>query len=185
MTRTDRIAQPWGTRTPYGPGEPWPVRVDTRLADGVTPDQVERWVQSAAILHSNGDGLDIEEGDLVEVATPRGTVRAAARVSGIRDGVLFLPFHYGYWDTDGGFEPKGDGRAGNELTATEWDPVSKQPLFKTAAARLRRLGPTGTPAPAPTTTASALVAGAAVPATTGGGAGRADEEPHAYREEIR
>ena len=24
------------------------------------------------------------------------------RISGIRRGVLFLPFHYGYWDTDGG-----------------------------------------------------------------------------------
>lgn len=69
MTRTDRVAQPWGTRTPYGPGEPWPVRVDTRLAEGVTPDQVERWVQSAAVLHSNGDGLDIavKDGRIVGV----------------------------------------------------------------------------------------------------------------------
>ena len=29
------------------------------LADSVSPDEVDRWVQSAAILHSNGDGLDI------------------------------------------------------------------------------------------------------------------------------
>ncbi|WP_435875526.1 molybdopterin-dependent oxidoreductase [Nonomuraea fuscirosea] len=29
MSRVDRIAEPWGTRTPYGPGEPWPVRVNT------------------------------------------------------------------------------------------------------------------------------------------------------------
>jgi hypothetical protein len=29
----DRIAEPWGTRTAYGPGESWPVRVDTYLAD--------------------------------------------------------------------------------------------------------------------------------------------------------
>lgn len=128
----------------------------------------------------------VEEGDRVEVATPRGTVRAAARISGIRDGVLFLPFHYGYWDTDGGFEPGGDGRAGNELTATEWDAVSKQPLFKSAAARLRRLGPTGSPAPAPTTTASAPLPGADVPATTGGGTGEAREEARTPQpEEIR
>src|SRR4051812_29685836 len=59
MPRTDRIAEPWGTRTPYGPGETWPTRVDSYLADGLTEDDVDRWVQSATILHSNGDGLDI------------------------------------------------------------------------------------------------------------------------------
>jgi hypothetical protein len=32
-------------------------------------------------------------------------------------------------------------RAANELTMTIWDPVSKQPLFKTAACRLVPLGP--------------------------------------------
>ncbi|NEC68383.1 nitrate reductase [Streptomyces sp. SID9727] len=158
------------------------TRTKTARAPQLQAAAREVWVEVSA---GDATSYGIEEGDLVEVATPRGTVRAAARVSGIRDGVLFLPFHYGYWDTDGGFEPKGEGRAGNELTPTEWDPVSKQPLFKTAAARLRRLGPTGSPAPAPTTTASAPVAGAAVPATTGGGAGGADEEQHAYREEIR
>jgi anaerobic selenocysteine-containing dehydrogenase len=46
-------------RTPYGSGESWPTRVDTYLADGVRAEQVERWVQSASILHSNGDALDI------------------------------------------------------------------------------------------------------------------------------
>ncbi|MDG4809551.1 hypothetical protein O7634_22615 [Micromonospora sp. WMMD1120] len=29
----DRIAEPWGERTPYGPGQEWPVRVDRYLAD--------------------------------------------------------------------------------------------------------------------------------------------------------
>jgi hypothetical protein len=29
MGSIDRIAEPWGTRMPYGPGEHWPVRVDT------------------------------------------------------------------------------------------------------------------------------------------------------------
>jgi anaerobic selenocysteine-containing dehydrogenase len=69
MTRVDRIADPWGTRTPYGGGEAWPVRVDTYLADGVTPADVERWVQSASLLHSNGDAMDIavEGGRIVGV----------------------------------------------------------------------------------------------------------------------
>ena len=59
MSRIDRIAEPWGSRTPYDAGEPWPTRVDRYLADGLTEDEVDRWVQSATILHSNGDGLDI------------------------------------------------------------------------------------------------------------------------------
>jgi hypothetical protein len=58
----DRIAEPWGDRTPYGRGERWPVRVDMQLADGLTADDVERWVPSASVLHSNGDGIDTDEG---------------------------------------------------------------------------------------------------------------------------
>lgn len=59
MTRIDKVAEPWGTRTPYGRDEQWPSRVDTHLADDLSADEVDRWVQSASILHSNGDALDI------------------------------------------------------------------------------------------------------------------------------
>ena len=59
MARIDRIAEPWGTRTPYGRGETWPVRVDSHLAEGVVAEEVDRWVQTASILHSNGDAMDI------------------------------------------------------------------------------------------------------------------------------
>jgi hypothetical protein len=52
--------------------------------------------------------------------------------------VLFVPFHYGYWDVSGDQHH----RAGNELTLTDWDPASKQPIFKTAAASLRRVAVT-------------------------------------------
>jgi anaerobic selenocysteine-containing dehydrogenase len=55
----DRIADPWGERTPYGPGDPWPVRIDTALPDDLEEGDVDRWVQSASILHSNGDAMDI------------------------------------------------------------------------------------------------------------------------------
>ncbi|MFD0539910.1 molybdopterin-dependent oxidoreductase [Actinomadura luteofluorescens] len=69
MARIDRIAEPWGTRTPYGPGEDWPVRVDTFLEEGITPRDVDRWVPTASILHSNGDGMDIavKDGRMVGV----------------------------------------------------------------------------------------------------------------------
>jgi hypothetical protein len=50
-----------------------------------------------------------------------------------------VPFHYGYWDTTGR-APEGHPTAANEFTLTEWDPVSKQPLFKVAAVRVRKVG---------------------------------------------
>jgi anaerobic selenocysteine-containing dehydrogenase len=55
----DRIADPWGPRTPYGPGGTWPTRVDMFLAGGVEESAVDRWAQSASVLHSNGDAVDI------------------------------------------------------------------------------------------------------------------------------
>jgi anaerobic selenocysteine-containing dehydrogenase len=114
----------------------------------------------------------IGEGDWVELTTPRGSVRARARISGVRPGVVFVPFHYGYWDG-------GDDRAANELTITQWDPASKQPLFKTAAARVTKVASgDGEPAPAPTNTGSAPVRGGAK-ATAGGAAAEVTEEVRA------
>jgi ferredoxin-nitrate reductase len=79
--------------------------------------------------------LGVTDGDLVEVESRRGTVRAPARVGDIVPGHVFVPFHYGYWD-----EKEGDHRrAANELTMTGWDPVSKQPHFKFAAVRVRKV----------------------------------------------
>jgi anaerobic selenocysteine-containing dehydrogenase len=78
----------------------------------------------------------ITDGDLVEVSSPRGVVRAEARLNGIRQGAVFVPFHYGYWDEK---DPRHT-RAANELTITAWDPVSKQPLFKAGAVRIRKVG---------------------------------------------
>ena len=98
----------------------------------------------------------------------------AARVSGIREGVVFMPFHYGHWQPADGRAEDPQHRAANELTATVWDPVSKQPEFKLAAVRLRRLAAGGgTPSPAPTTTASAPVDATSVPPTVGGAAAEA------------
>ncbi|MEU2611491.1 nitrate reductase [Micromonospora sp. NPDC007271] len=150
------------------------TRTKTARAPQLQAAAPQVWVEMSA-----GDAADrgLGEGDLLEITTPRGAVQAQLRISGIRPGVLFLPFHYGYWDTAGGSRPrKGQGRAANELTITDWDPVSKQPLFKTAvaAAALVRRG-TGAPASAPTTTGSRPVVGDHVPATVGGDAALADE----------
>ncbi|TFV59552.1 nitrate reductase [Geodermatophilus sp. DF01-2] len=150
------------------------TRTKTGRAPQLDAAAPEVWVEMSA---SDAADRKFAEGDLLEVSTPRGRVRARLRISGIRPGVLFLPFHYGYWDTKDGARPKKkeDSRAANELTLTDWDPVSKQPIFKTAAARVERVARSkGTPAAAPTTTGSAPVTGA-VPPTVGGDSARVEE----------
>ncbi len=140
----------------------------TRTKTGRAPElraaAPEVWVEASA---ADAERHGWSEGDLLRITTPRGEVTARLRVSGIRRGVLFLPFHYGYWDTEAEHEPGTVGRAANELTPTDWDPASKQPIFKTAAAAATRVRATdGTPSSAPTTTGSRPV-DAGVPATRG------------------
>jgi anaerobic selenocysteine-containing dehydrogenase len=111
----------------------------TRTKTGRTPElqaaAPDVWVE---ISEADAAVVGISEGDLLEVASPRGSLQAKARITRIRKGVVFVPFHYGYWDTEGGHEPDGAGRAANELTITDWDACSKQPIFKTAAVSVKR-----------------------------------------------
>jgi anaerobic selenocysteine-containing dehydrogenase len=148
------------------------TRTKTARAPQLQAAAPEVWVEMSA---SDAADRGWAEGDLLAVTTPRGRVEAKLRISGIRPGVLFLPFHYGYWDEPAGHEPDGHGRAANELTLTDWDPCSKQPIFKTAAAAVTRLAAGDGPAAAPTTTGSRPVAGD-VPPTRGGAAAEAVEE---------
>ncbi len=107
------------------------TRTKTGRAPELNAAAPDVWVE---LSKSDATRLGVTNGDIVAVTTPRGSVTAKARVTAIRAGVLFLPFHYGYWDVD---DAKRDHeRAANELTLTDWDPVSKQPIFKTAAARV-------------------------------------------------
>jgi anaerobic selenocysteine-containing dehydrogenase len=144
------------------------TRTKTGRARELQAAAPEVWVEgSAGDAEANG----WSEGDLLRVTTPRGEVTARLRVSGIRDGVLFLPFHYGYWDTDGASGQDGHQRAANELTPTDWDPASKQPIFKTTAAAAVKVSDAGgVPAPAPTTAASRPVSGGVPPTRRNGDA---------------
>jgi ferredoxin-nitrate reductase len=156
------------------------TRTKTAHARQLAAAAPDAWVE---LSPADADRLGIGEGDLVKVVSRRGQLEAKARISGIREGMVFAPFHYGYWDitpADGrhGAEPDGRSRAANELTSTEWDPVSKQPLFKVAAVRVSRLADAdGVPSPAPTTTASQPVR-SGVPATTGGDGVRETVQEH-------
>ncbi|MFI9116080.1 molybdopterin oxidoreductase family protein [Streptomyces venezuelae] len=116
----------------------------TRTKTGRVPQLADAapdvWVQIAA---SDASRLGLAEDDLVEVTTRTGALRGRLRIGSMRPGVLFVPFHYGYWDTPGGSSPApgAPGRAANEVIPTAWDPVSKQPQFKTAAAALTLVAP--------------------------------------------
>ena len=67
---SDRIADLWGTLTPFGRGGEWPVRVDLILEEGVVEQDVDRWSQTASMLHSNGDTRDVavKDGRVVGLA---------------------------------------------------------------------------------------------------------------------
>jgi ferredoxin-nitrate reductase len=84
------------------------------------------------ISNEDAANIKVKDGDMLEVESRRGKVKGVARVGGIEQGTIFIPFHYGYWDDNS--EPT----AANELTLTEWDPVSKQPYFKYAAVKVSK-----------------------------------------------
>ena len=166
------------------PNEEYPLRFSTgrtayhfhtRTRTG-RARQLNRAAPAAWVELSRPDAeiLGIREGDIVGVHSPRGSLVVPARVGDVRQGTVFAPFHYGYWDA-GGFGPDGHPTAANELTITEWDPVSKQPIFKVAAVRVEKLSDGDRPAPAPTTAASRPEARAGVPATVGGPDGESTE----------
>jgi anaerobic selenocysteine-containing dehydrogenase len=136
----------------------------------------ESWIEISA---DDARRAAIREGDLVEVRSARGALRARARISGVRPGVVFVPFHYGYWDLGDAAGPEGGaGRAANELTQTAWDPVSKQPIYKVAAVAITKVADgDGTPSAAPTVGGPAPIEGD-IPLTAHGDAALATSTIH-------
>jgi ferredoxin-nitrate reductase len=119
MLTTGRVVYHFHTRTKTG---------RSKALQDAAPDA---FVQ---ISEQDAANLGIAEGDMVEVSSRRGKVVEPAKIGGIIPGHVFIPFHYGYWD-----DPQRS-RAANELTITEWDPVSKQPHFKYAAVKVSKAG---------------------------------------------
>ena len=111
----------------------WHTRTKTRRTPQLDAAAPQMWVELAA---EDAKRLGISEGDLVRVESPRGWIEAPARLSRSRPGVVFAPFHYGYFDQPD--DPDTHPRAANELIRTEWDPVSKQPVYKVTAVRVEK-----------------------------------------------
>jgi ferredoxin-nitrate reductase len=123
------------TLPPETPDEAYPMSLmtgrtvyhfHTRTKTGRAPELSAAapvpWVELAP---SDAADLDVTDGDLVRVESRRGAIEVAARCVENRQGTVFIPFHYGDPET-----------AANDLTPTSWDPVSKQPYFKSGAARV-------------------------------------------------
>src|SRR6478735_3479848 len=124
----------------------------SRDLNAAAPDA---WVE---LSPADAETRGIVEGDWVRVESPREAIEVRARVGQVMEGAVFAPFHYGHWEPDeahGGGHADAGHRLANELTMTVWDPVSKQPTFKTAACQVTRVRDGHGPAPAPTMTASA------------------------------
>ena len=131
----------------------------SRRLNDAAPDA---WVELAP---ADAEPLGVVEGDWVRVESPRGAITVRARIGQVMPGAVFAPFHYGHYDPTG-TAPDAEHRQANELTMTVWDPVSKQPYFKTAACRVVKVADGDGQSPAPTNTASAP---AHTPATTSEG----------------
>ncbi len=87
------------------------------------------------------DAAGIAAGDQVRIVSPRGELRATARLDDqLPRGVAFAPFHWGLLHS-----PAGAGQL-NQATHGAVDPVSRQPELKAAAVRVERVGAPSVPA---------------------------------------
>jgi anaerobic selenocysteine-containing dehydrogenase len=144
-------AVPW-TSPPESTDEDFPLRLTTgravhhfhtRTKTGRVRALVEAAPDAWVELHER-DATDagLADRDLAVVESPRGRIVVPVRVTDISPGTVFVPFHFGDLDPvpDEDAPPRRSGRprAANELTITAWDPVSKQPTFKSGAVRVRR-----------------------------------------------
>jgi ferredoxin-nitrate reductase len=114
---TGRVRDQWHTMTKTG-------KV-SKLNQHIPQAFLEIHPDDAAMLH-------VREGDLLAVQSRRGEVRVAARLSpGIRQGVVFLPMHWGKILGS-------DLNRANNVTSGALDPISKEPDFKFCAVQVAK-----------------------------------------------
>jgi anaerobic selenocysteine-containing dehydrogenase len=106
------------------------TRTKTGRARELQDASVDTFVQ---IAPEDASKLRLKDGNWVRITSRRGSIEAQARIGDIEPGHVFVPFHFGYWDSPD------RARAANEMTLFEWDPVSKQPHFKYAAVKLKKV----------------------------------------------
>ncbi|MDQ1143967.1 ferredoxin-nitrate reductase [Bacillus sp. SORGH_AS 510] len=104
----------------------------TRTKTGRSPYLQMIAPQGYVEIHvKDAEDLGLIPGEVVRVVSPRGSIKVPARiVDTVKQGVVFVPFHYGTWEND---------EAANELTVDFTDPLSKQPTFKQSSCRVETL----------------------------------------------
>ncbi|KAH7018595.1 uncharacterized protein B0I36DRAFT_377740 [Microdochium trichocladiopsis] len=126
------------------PDEDYPLRLSTgrkthhfhtRTKTGRS-EALQKACPDPEIVISEQDATQtgVGDGDFAVVKSRRGQVELKVKIGDITQGQVFIPFHFWYWDlTDG------RARAANELTVERWDPVSKQPCFKSGSVRIEKI----------------------------------------------
>jgi len=94
--------------------------------------QLERGAPEAFVQLSAEDAarMGIEDGQQVRVRSRRGSVQVKAKVGGIKEGVVWMPFHYHYREAPA-----------NLLTNDALDPECGISVLKACAVHLEPLGP--------------------------------------------
>lgn len=109
---TGRIRDQWHTMTKTGKVSKLRQHIDKPFLEIHPADAAERGIQ---------------HGDIVVIENRQGDVRVPATVTdAIKQGVVFLPMHWGRLLTN-------DGARANNLTSLLVDPISKEPDFKFSA----------------------------------------------------
>ena len=95
----------------------------TMKSDGLNEIAPECFVE---ISPQDARKYEVQDGDAVDIASRRGTIRAVIKVSTMAvSGTVFIPFHYA-------------AAAANRLTNAALDPISGIPEYKVCAVRLKK-----------------------------------------------
>jgi len=102
----------------------WHTGSMTRRSPDLEREEPTGWVE---ISPDDAKALHIKEKEMVKAVTRRGEITIGARVTpGIKNGVVFIPFHYVEC-------------AANILTNNALDPTAKIPEFKACAVRIEKI----------------------------------------------
>lgn len=150
--------------SPEVTGDDHPLLLTTVCGPGVPATPGEPW---AEVHPRDAEALGLGEGDPVWIESRRGGLRARARPTGTRPGVVVL------------LAGSAHAPAVASLTAPAWDPIARQPISTAIAVRMTKVAGEGvrggeragvalSPDPVP-------IAGAGVPAAAGGPVAEASE----------
>ena len=94
----------------------------TRKSEGI--EELAGWAV-VEISSKDAKSLGIKDGQKIKVTSRRGSIEPIVKIASIREGTVFIPFHYAE-------------AAANRLTNNAIDPVAKIPEFKVCAVKVEK-----------------------------------------------